>query len=80
MYDETRKEHVAETKDVTRLVDKAKTPADEFLTRVARLIQLGTFKLKAYGVDSGHYGGERESASIQVNGQDITISLQQGGL
>lgn len=64
-----------ETTAVVRLVDKAKDPANEFLDAVGTILRSREYKLDAYGVESNHYSGERESASVRLNDR-TTLTIQ----
>lgn len=67
------------TTAIVRLVDKAKDPAHEFLDAVAALLRAREYKLDAYGVESNHYSGERESASVRLNDRTtLTVQLVRG--
>lgn len=67
--------HEHETTAIMRLVDKAKTPAQEFLAAIGTLLRAGDYKLNAYGVDSTGWQGERESATIQLD-EKTTLTVQ----
>lgn len=64
-----------QTTAIIRLVDKAKTPAQEFLDAVGTLLKAREYKLNAYGVESASWQGERESATVQL-GEKTTLTIQ----
>lgn len=64
-----------ETTAVTRLVDKARTPAQDFLKAVGVILSRGDYTLDAYGVESANWQGERESASIKLDA-NTTLTVQ----
>lgn len=68
-----------QTQALTRLVDKAKNPAKEFVEAVATLLKAGEYTLESYGVDSAHFSGERESVAVKLNDRTtLTIQLVKG--
>lgn len=64
-----------ETTAITRLVDKARTPAEDFLKAVGTILTAGDFTLDAYGVESSNWQGERESASVKLD-SNTTLTVQ----
>lgn len=63
-----------QTTALTRMVDKARTPAKEFLRAVGTVLTQGDYQLGAYGVDSENQWSERESASIKLD-QNTTLTV-----
>jgi hypothetical protein len=64
-----------QTTALARLVDKAKGPAEEFLGAVGAVLKAGQYTLDAYGVESNHYSGQRESASVKLD-ERTTLTIQ----
>lgn len=65
-----------ETHAITRLVDKAHSPAKDFLKAIATVLSVGDYQLSAYGVDSENQWAERESASVKLDERTtLTIAL-----